>query len=157
MRIIIIIITFLLLVVGVFWFVLSAKIDDITKIKPYSSMLNVSLLANRELVLAKNLPEFKIKEENLITEDTILFEGVKKIALLPTNTDIKFLKAFEHTGGTTGITTIVLVGEVTVDNKVYKMEYLIHPEIIDFNIKKDSKEFAQINVDYFNKIFQLNK
>ncbi len=79
------------------------------------------------MVLAKNFPPFKIKELNVIGENNHLDDRAEKIAVVPINSEVIFLKAFEHTGGTSGFTNILLVGELKLDNKVYKMEYLMHP------------------------------
>ena len=155
MKIIITIIVILtLLMVGFCWFVLRGKIKDISDKAPYSEMLRDKMMTRREMVLAKNLPEFKVKEPLYISENTILFEGVEKIAKLPKNTEVKFLKAYAHTGGTSGITRIVLTGEVKINNVLHKIEYQMSIPIDDFTVKTDSKEFLQKSEEVFNELFK---
>ena len=155
MKIIITIIVILtLLMAGFCWFVLRSTLKDISDKAPYSEMLHDRMMTRREMVLAKNLPEFKVKEQLYISENTILFEGVKKIAKLPKNTEVKFLKAYEFTGGTSGITRIVLTGDVKINNVLYKIEYQMSIPIDDFTVKTGSKEFLQKSEQVFNELFR---
>ncbi len=156
MKIVIIIVLFLVLIAGCFWFALRSVTEDISDKAPYAEMLNDSVLTSKEMVLAKNLPEFKVKEQIFISEDTALFEGVEKIAPLPVNTTVRFSKAFEHTGGTSGITSILLIGLVRANNKDYEIEYRISIPNYDFNVEKDSKEFQVENERKFKELFSIS-
>ncbi len=58
MKIVIIIVLFLVLIAGCFWFALRSVTEDVSDKAPYAEMLNHSVLTTKEMVLAKNLPEF---------------------------------------------------------------------------------------------------
>ncbi len=155
MKIVIIIVLFLVLVAGWFWFALRSITEDVSDKAPYTEMLNHDVLTMKEMVLAKNLPEFKIKEQIFISEDTALFEGVEKIAQLPVNTSLRFSKAYEHTGGTSGITVIVLTGNITTDNKDHKIEYqMLNPDE-NFLLGKDDKKFLLQSKKRFYEFFSI--
>jgi hypothetical protein len=155
MKIIIIIVLLFVLVAGWFWFVLRSVTEDVSDKAPYSEMINQDVFTLKEMVLAKNLPEFKMKEKIFISEDTTLFEGVEKIAQLPINTEVKFSKVYEHTGGTSGITSILLIGIVRINSQDYEIEYQMSMPNYDFNVEKDSKKFRLKSEYKFNKLFSI--
>lgn len=155
MKIVIIIVLFLVLIAGWFWFALRSITEDVSDKAPYAEMLNHDVLTMKEMVLAKNLPEFKMKEQIFISEDTALFEGVEKIAQLPVNSTVRFSKAYEHTGGTSGITSILLIGSVRANNKDYEIEYRISNPDENFLVGKDDKKFLLQSKKRFYEFFSI--
>lgn len=117
MKKIIIILLLLIITVGLYFYVvLSGKITNATTKQPYANFMNKVLLTKREITLAKNLPEFCIKEKYFITEDKELFEGVEKITVLPKETKITFINAFHYKNGTSGVTQSILIGKTWVES-----------------------------------------
>lgn len=122
-----------ILLIGIFYMALRSTDTDVSSKEPYTAVLNQTFYTEREAILAKNLPAFTIKEVNFITEDTALFEGVEKMAVLPKGTRLLFSHAFHHKNGVSGVSQSVLVGKVWVNNKAFDIEYYWGNEHISFN------------------------
>ncbi|MFT3703560.1 MAG: hypothetical protein QM802_14450 [Agriterribacter sp.] len=123
----------IIVLIGIFYLALRSTNKDVSKKEPYTSFIGKTLYTQRASVLAKNLPEFNVKEAYFITEDTNLFEGVEKIAPLPKGTKLQFVNAIHHKNGTSGFSQSLLIGKVWVNDKWFDIEYYWGEQRITFD------------------------
>ncbi len=104
---------------------LRTKRKDVNDQSPFKELIGKTVTLQRDVILAKNIEAFYLEELHFITEDEELFDGVKKIAVLPKGTTITIESATFLTNGTSGSTTSNIVGSVFVKllNKEMKFEY----------------------------------
>lgn len=94
---------------------------EVTDQKPYSELLNQDFYTKAETALLKLDKYIYIKEPYCITEN--YYEGDPIERMIPAGTKVRFTKAFSRYSAVAGSTTVVLVGDLTVEGKTYRFEW----------------------------------
>lgn len=91
-KLIAIVVVVLAAMAGIFYVALKDTTEEVSNREPYASLIGNTLIFERQAVLARNLPQFKMFEDNFISEETNLYEGVEKIRTIKPGTSFIFTK-----------------------------------------------------------------
>ncbi|MEZ4974457.1 MAG: hypothetical protein R2820_14185 [Cyclobacteriaceae bacterium] len=123
MKLIAIVVTALVVLIAIFYVALKDTKQNVSVSEPYASLIGKTLVVERDVVLARNLAQFKMFEDNFISEEANLYEGVEKIRTIKPGTSFAFTNAFHYRNAVSGVTHSVLIGKITDQQPPVSFEY----------------------------------
>lgn len=119
--IILVLVVFLILLLGLFYFVLRDKKKDVSNEKPFVEFIDKNLYTKKRCVLAKN-PGIPVKDSHpYIIEDgsSWRIEDVEILKEIPLGTSFTIQSVELHKGAVSGTTTCYLLGKINLDSEEF--------------------------------------
>ncbi|MGE0589472.1 MAG: hypothetical protein AB7O48_12920 [Cyclobacteriaceae bacterium] len=123
MKLIAIVVTALVVLIAIFYVALKDTKQNVSVNEPYASLIGKTLIVEQDVVLARNLAQFKMFEDNFISEEANLYEGVEKIRTIKSGTSFTFTNAFHYRNAVSGVTHSVLIGKIKDQQPPVSFEY----------------------------------
>ena len=116
----------ILIFIGLLYYVLRTKANDISSKEPFKSIINVKVTTKSEAVIFKNIEAF-IKENDyeLVNNSKEIYPEITEKYIIPIGTELKIEKAKIFTNGTSGYSHSYVLGTVYIKElqKVVAFEY----------------------------------
>lgn len=101
--------------VGLLYYVLRTKVNDVSSEEPFKSVINVKITTKTEAVIFKNVEDFvKENEYELVNTTKEIYTETTQKYTIPIGTELKIDKAKIFTNGTSGFSYSYVLGKVYV-------------------------------------------
>lgn len=133
--IILIALVIILAVAGIFYWVLKTNTTEVTKLEPYVTVMNKSLILDRDVLLVKNRKANVFKEPYLIVDtDVALEDEITEKHLIKAGHEITLKNAKLFTNGNSGLTASVVFGEIITDFGTISFEHIWGKQHVNFDV-----------------------
>ncbi|MGB3947928.1 MAG: hypothetical protein WBM13_08085 [Bacteroidia bacterium] len=113
----------ILLVVGIFYYVLKNKSTEVADKMPYSAILNKQLVTKTEAFILKIDPNVSNLKENVLKHDSSVVFGEQLLCKVPQGAILNISKAIHYTKSVSGITYSLLIGKVWIQELKKEIEF----------------------------------